>query len=129
MRILYQRNRNLFILSRLHYDIVINMNPIKHIQKYLQERRLNIRREVNMNKHNKQIQSMDLSSAAETIESLDKRISDIEDKLKVVVHSLDIILRQFDAIEHKNTELCGILQHRSEDLFNDIEYLEGEEIY
>lgn len=65
----------------------------------------------------------------ETIESLDKRISDIEKRLNVVVNSISIILRQFEVIEHKNTELCGILQRDAEELFNNIEYLEGGKIY
>lgn len=65
----------------------------------------------------------------ETIESLDKRVSDIDARIDVIVNSLSIILQQFNTIEHKNTELRDLLQRNSEFLRNDVEYLEVGEIY
>ena len=65
----------------------------------------------------------------ETIESLDKRVSDIDTRIDVIVNSLSIILQQFKTIEHKNAELRDVLQRNSEALMNDVEYLEGGEIY
>jgi prefoldin subunit 5 len=65
----------------------------------------------------------------ETIESLDKRVSDIDARIDVIINSLSIILQQFNTIEHKNTELRDLLQRNSEFLRNDVEYLEVGEIY
>lgn len=61
---------------------------------------------------------------SETIESLDNRITNIEAKLGVVMDSIVIMLRLFDNIETKHLELSNNSRYISENLVNNVAYLE-----
>ena len=77
-----------------------------------------------MNKHNKQIQNMDLSSVVETIESLDKRIKDIDTKLAIVVESLRLLTTLFEEISSDQIRLYENVEYNMGTLTNNIAYLE-----
>ena len=59
----------------------------------------------------------------ETIESLDKRIRNIESKLEIVVESIAMISDQFTEMRDYSKALNDAMEFRTEDIESNTEYL------